>query len=268
MKKTLQELRKSPNYSFSSFSTYLQCSLKWYYRYIEKVEPESTSSNLIFGSTIHKTLDMVADRKMLNQTVTYSEIRDCFSLEWGNQLACAKSLDLESPEEATELHDKGIEMIEVYLNQWQDKKIVAHADAFSLNVEGISKPLIGEYDLLVQDSKGNISIIDWKTAARKWNEDKPHKDHQATLYCFAHEQLTGIMPSFEFHVITKGKYPAVQILPTTRTEDDSARLIKIFKNAEKGINAGCFVPNEASFYCSKCEFSQHCAGWGKCQKVA
>lgn len=266
MKKTLNELRKNDHYSFSNFSTYLQCSLKWWCRYSAKIEPEATSSNLLFGSAIHRTLDMIAARRMLGQSVNDEEIRDFYSREWQNQIYCSKQLDIDQSEQ-TALHDKGIEMIECYLREWKDKKVIGHAEAFSIEMPGLSKPVIGEYDLLVEDGKGNVTIVDWKTSARKWDDEKPHKDHQATLYCLAWKEEKGKAPKFRFDVLTKTKVSAVQMLETSRSEDHFNRLIKVFQQVERGIQAGVFLPSE-SFMCSCCEYAKACGSWGKCQKAA
>lgn len=266
--KTLQELRKEPHYSYSAISTYLQCSLKYFFRYIEKIESELTSKNLVFGSAIHSTLNMLASKRMTNQSIPSEEIKNYYELEFENQRCCGKNIDFESPEEANELKNKGLEMIQAYLAQWADKKIVGHDQAFSLEIPGMSKPVIGAYDLVIEE-KGNTTIVDWKTAAKKWADDKADKDGQATLYCHAFRNTTGKTAKFRFDVITKTKIPQVQILPTSRTDADSNRLLSVFQSVEKGIRAGVFYPNDTSFFCSGCEFASACESWGKkCQKAA
>ena len=40
---TLEELKAEPHYSYSALNTYLNiCPLQYYYRYVEKREPERT----------------------------------------------------------------------------------------------------------------------------------------------------------------------------------------------------------------------------------
>ena len=265
--KTLQELRKEPHYSYSAISTYLQCSLKYFFRYIEKIESELTSKNLVFGSAIHSTLNMIASKRMTNQPIPNEEIKDYYELEFENQRCCGKNIDFESPQEANELKSKGLEMIQAYLAQWTDKKIVGHDQAFSLEIPGMSKPVIGAYDLVIEE-KGNTTIVDWKTAARKWADDKADKDGQATLYCHSYKEMTGKTARFRFDVITKTKIPQVQILPTSRNAAAINRLISVFQSVEKGIRAGVFYPNDTSFLCGGCEYADACGSWGKCKKAA
>lgn len=120
---------------------------------------------------------------------------------------------------------------------------------------------------VVADSNGNPVIVDWKTACRKWQEGKEHKDGQATLYTYAYRQMTGRTAGFRYDVVTKGKQIAVNSLPTIRTDEDTGRTIRVYQSVERGINAGVFIPNE-SFFCEGCEFGGACADWGKCRKAA
>ena len=154
-------------------------------------------------------------------------------------------------------------MIEIYVNQWADKKIIGHDQAFALEIPELSKPIIGAYDFVIEE-KGNTVICDWKTSAKKWAEDKADKDGQATLYCRAFKNMTGKTANFRFDVITKTKIPSVQILETSRTDEDCNRLLKVFRNVEKGIQAGVFLPNDSSFACAcgSCEFKSKCSSWG------
>ena len=265
---TLQELRKKPHHSYSSLSSYLSCSLKYFFRYILKLEAEHTSKNLLLGVAYHRTLDFIAGRRMENQGVEDSEIKELFLREWSNQVACSKNIDWEFPEEADYLRDKGLQMVETYVEQWERKTILSHAQAFSIEIPGMKLPVIGEFDLVEEDENGNAVIVDWKTAGKKWAEEKAAKDGQATLYCHAHKRLTGDEANFRFDVVTKAKEPAVQILRAVRTDEDSDRLIKVFQAVERGINAGVFIPNESSFFCGSCEFKNACENWGHCVKAA
>jgi putative RecB family exonuclease len=244
----------------------MQCSLKYYFRNVLHLDPELTSKNLLFGVAFHRTMDHLAKLRIANQEIQRSETREFFEREWNNQILCNRNIDFETDDEADSLKTKGMEMINAY--EWDGSRIIGHSEAFSVNIPGVNLPVIGEFDMVVEDENGDATIVDFKTSGRKWAEDKPSKDMQATLYTYAYRQTTGRSANFRFDVITKGKTPALQKLPTSRTQDDYGRMIKVFQSVEKGIDAGVFLPNEASFFCSGCEFAKNCAGWGKCQKVA
>jgi len=61
----------------------------------------------------------------------------------------------------------GFKMVEVACKYWQDDFAVQRvAETFSVNVPGLSKPLIGEFDCVVTDGHDNC-IVGWKTASAK-----------------------------------------------------------------------------------------------------
>ena len=53
---TVAKLREMPHWSYSAFQTYLTCPLKYKFRYIDKAEPERTSSCFPFGRAFHAAL--------------------------------------------------------------------------------------------------------------------------------------------------------------------------------------------------------------------
>ena len=63
-------------------------------------------------------------------------------------------------------------VLEVALENWQDDYVdVSVAEAFSVEVPGLSKPLIGEFDLIVRND-AEETVCDWKTSASKWQTGK------------------------------------------------------------------------------------------------
>ena len=160
--------------------------------------------------------------------------------------------------------------IECVNKEWLDYwNIQSVAEPFRIEMPGLSKPVIGELDMVIseqtpfddENDRGSDTIVDFKTAARMWSEDRPAKDLQATVFSYAFEKTHERRPSFRFDVVTKAKTPTVKHLYTSRDEDSYRRLEKLFLMADKGIQAGVFMPNESSFACSDCPFADHCSGW-------
>ena len=51
-------MTEGTRWSYSRLAAYLsRCSLQYYFRYVERIEPERTSSRLAFGSAIHTGLE-------------------------------------------------------------------------------------------------------------------------------------------------------------------------------------------------------------------
>ena len=113
-----------------------------------------------------------------------------------------------------------------------------------------------------ENDKGYDTIVDFKTAARMWSDDRPAKDLQATVFSYAFEKVHGRRPvSFRFDVVTKTKTPAVKHLYTSRDDGHYQRLEKLFLTADRGIQAGVFLPNESSYACVDCPFADRCSEW-------
>ena len=122
------------------------------------------------------------------------------------------------------------------------------------------KPLIGEYDLVVQDAEG-CTIVDWKTAARRWPEGKADSDLQPTCYLYARSFTDGTPTRFRFDVVTKTAKPTVTHLETVRNEDRLLRLEALLQVVSAMVKAEHFLPSEQSWSCSDCQYAEACAAW-------
>ena len=126
-----------------------------------------------------------------------------------------------------------------------------------VDVPDLSKPLVGEFDLVVTDG-GDEAIVDWKTASMKWPNGKADRDLQATTFCYAYRQLHGRMPMFRFDVFTKAKTPAHYQFYTYRNQDDFDRFGYLAGKIEKAVNSGIFFPIESPMNCSECSYRERC----------
>jgi hypothetical protein len=153
---------------------------------------------------------------------------------------------------------RGCDMLGVALAEWPDDYTVKSvAEAFSVNVPGLSKPLVGEFDLVVTDG-GDETISDWKTASMKWPTSKVDRDLQATTFCYAYQQKHGVNPMFRFDVFTKAKNPAHHQFYTLRTDDDFDRFVYLAGKIEKAVNTGIFLPVESCMNCAECAYGSRC----------
>ena len=261
MNKQLHEMRKRPHWSFSSLNAFLNiCSLKWAFGHYYDLEPESTSVNLVFGSAFHSAASWLAERRKEGIYASSKELCEVFDESWTWECRAADNLEL-SIEEMKEFNALGRKMIDTLNNQWLEDEILDVGKAFSARLPGSAKPLIGEIDLIVKDDSGRVTLVDWKTSARKWPEGKADKDLQATCFSLAWRELTGESAPFRYDVVTKTKTPAYVQYPTFRGEDDFQRLSKLVETVERAVEAEAFTPSEQSFFCGSCEYKTACRSW-------
>ena len=268
---TLAQLKEQPHYSYTALNTYINvCQLLYYYRYIEKVEAERTPVALPFGTAFHSVLSEQAQAAKRGKLLTADEMTDAFTAYFQANCKDAANIVFKRDENIEDQIATAKRMFEVVNKEWIDYwNIQSVAEPFRIEMPGLSKPIIGELDMVItektpfdgENDKGYDTIVDFKTAARMWSEDRPSKDLQATVFSYAFEKVHQRRPSFRFDVVTKTKTPAVRHLYTSRDDDHYLRLEKLFTTADKGIQAGVFLPNESSFACSDCPFADRCSSW-------
>lgn len=246
---------KNPHWSYSSFNCYMQCPMKYYFRYIEKAPVERTGSCLPLGRAFHGVL---SQRALQGAAFTLAEGIGEFAQLFKAETEAAENLTFKEGEDYDACLRKGSDMLKVAFDNWQDDFAVKHvAESFTVSVPELHKPLIGEFDLVVTDG-GDEAIVDWKSASAKWPSGKADMEFQATLYCYAYKELHKLNPIFRYDVYTKTKQPAVNSYYTLRTEDELQRFEWVVRNIEHNVEEGLFYPVENLMNCSECPYRERC----------
>lgn len=268
---TLAQLKEQPHYSYSAISAYLNCQLFYYYRYIEKRAAERTPAALPFGTAFHSAMSEQARAAQKGELVKPSELKDIFAEYFKANIAGSPEVVFKEGDDMDSLIGLAGAMLETATSGWPDfhQTIAGVAVPFRFDIEGLSKPIVGEYDLLVKEptpfdepeDDRYVTIVDWKTASRMWPDGKAEHDLQATFYIAAYMSVHRISPSFRFDVLTKAKTPKSMRFYTSRTRDQIERMKRIALAVDKAIDAGIFMPNENSFSCADCPYASACAKW-------
>ena len=254
-------------WSYSRITTYLSCSLSYFFRYISDEEPASVSSNLILGSAVHYGHELLY-RGMKHGTIpALSDILD----EVAEDILIRKKLNPpivypKSGGDIDGLIEEAQRLTECLYNSAKPEKIVAVDLEENVplidNGATLPKPLKVIYDLIVAGDGAEI-VVDLKTAKCRFGQQKIQWDLQPTCYLYARGISGGVhvRRSFRYDVLLKNKTPLFIQYPTSRDRDDYQRLISIIKVVDRGINSGVFIPNRSSFFCSTCEWGQLCQDW-------
>ena len=255
----IKELKANPHWSYSAFQTFLTCPLKYQFRYIDKVEPERTGSCFPFGRAFHAAL---SERARIGQDMSVREVNDVFEDFLKAELDATPNVVFKENESLDSMLIQGSNMLEAVCENWTDdfSSVKSVAESFSVTVPGLSKPLIGEFDCIVEDGK-DICIVDWKTSASRWPAGKADKDLQATVFTYAYNAKYDIKPLFRFDVVTKAKTPTVSNYYTLRTQSELDRFTALANRIEKNVCSGNFYPNETGFSCGECPYADHCKKW-------
>ena len=255
MERKIETMRETPHWSYSAFNTYLTCPMRYYFRYVKHAEVERTNVSIPFGRAFHAVL---SERARKGISYKAEEGKADFAMYFKGETEVSENLAYKPDEDYWFWEQRGYDMLDVALAEWPDDYTVKSvAEAFSVDVPGLSKPLVGEFDLVTVDG-GDDTICDWKTASVKWAAGKADRDLQATTFCYAYQQMHGVNPLFRFDVFTKAKTPAHHQLYTLRSHDDFERFVFLAGKIEKAVNTGVFLPIESCMNCSECAYSERC----------
>jgi putative RecB family exonuclease len=271
---TITDLRaeREKYWSQSRIGLFLMCSLKYAFSYVYKVESEFTPLALVFGSAVHRTLEMLALSCKERQTMSGDDCRDLFAKIWRRQLQEDDNIRYAKGENADTCCMLGMDVVSAFhggIDETEEVVTVSEAMAVPLIDAGgnvMSAPLIGEADLVVRDKDGQLVIVDWKTSGQRWpigkngGKGKADTEVQPTALIYAYRQTHGIIPDFRYDIVVKNKTPVLQQVATSRNQDDFHRLVEIVKAIEIAVQAEAFLP-QPGFLCPSCQHRGACARW-------
>ena len=174
--------------SASRLSLFLQCRLKFFFRYVAGVVKAKTAA-LHVGSAVHAVLKAWNKARWKNQPLTLKELHDGFSKAWAD--VGDEPVRWEQGEEAEE-KQTGWRLVETYIRESNipaDSKPEAVEVPVETDLHHHGLPaLIGVLDL-VQGGK----IIDYKTSGQTPNAEKvAHTNEvQTSIYAVLYREATG-----------------------------------------------------------------------------
>ena len=266
---SLQQYREErPHWSFSALNAFFNvCALQYYFDKIEKLPKTFIPASLAFGSAYHRVMEWAALTRMQRGRVPEpEEAAELFQVVWGRQIQEDTDIKYDEETDAETSAKLGRDMVSCAVSNTDlDENVVRVSEAFCVPLvdargQALEKPLIGEFDL-VTEKDGRVSIVDWKTAGKRWPKTKAGKDWQPTAFLMAYQLKHGSIPGFRFDVVVKNKTPVFEQHETSRTQSDFTRLVRLAELADSMISANHFAPNEQGFYCGGCPHHLACKNW-------
>ena len=246
---------KNKHLSISQIKMYLRCPLSWKFRYIDGLIIAPTGS-LTLGKSVHSALEGNYTQKIKSrQDLPIAQVTDLFADSWEAQV---KDTIFGDDEKAGEFKDDGVGLIAAYQKEVaptiQPQMVEKE---FNLEFENVGYTLKGFIDLI--DING--IIVDHKTTKRCMNADDVAVDLQLSGYALAYRSVFGAEEKgLRFDVMVRNKTPKIQQIPTTRTQADIDRFLKVTGYVAKAIEQGIFYPSP-NFMCSMCGYKDLCRKW-------
>ncbi len=244
--------------SASRLNTWLQCRLKFYFRYVQQISKPKTPS-LHVGSVVHLILQAWNMSRWRKQEFQLDKFKSLFETGWKDQPPGIKWDGEEAVEKTT-----AWSVLEMYFAQ-TPIKANEMPEAVEVPMEAdLSKYglpiLIGVMDLV----RAGGRIVDFKSTGKTPDaEDAAHQNEtQLSCYSVLYREATGHLESGrELHHLVKTKTPKLVIteLPPM-TDMQRVRLFRMMESYVEGLAREDFVPSPG-FHCAGCEFFSNCRLW-------
>jgi hypothetical protein len=244
--------------SASRLNTWLQCRLKFFFRYVQQI-PKPKTPSLHVGSVVHLVLQAWNMSRWRKQAFNRDSFKGLFEEGWKDQPPGINWDGEEAGEKNT-----AWSVLDMYFSQTPIK-----ADEMPEAVEvpmetDLSKyglpTLIGVLDLV----RAGGRIVDFKTTGKTPDaEDAVHQNEtQLSCYSVLYRDATGKRESGrELHHLVKTKKPKIIVTPMGPMSDlQQVRLFRMMGSYVEGLAREDFVPSPG-FHCAACEFFNNCREW-------
>lgn len=245
--------------SASRLSLFLQCRLKFFFRYVLRLKKPKTPS-LHLGSAVHTVLKAWNKARWLQQPLSLKVVHQTYLNAWADTTEGPVNWE---PGEEEDDKTTGWRLCDTYLRE-SHVPADLKPDAVEVPVEADLTPhglprLIGVLDLVQQRQ-----IIDYKTASSTPNPDKAaHTNEiQTSSYAILYRHNTDQQEAgLQLHHLVKLKNPKIVItLMPSMSAQQQTRLFKQMEAYLDGLQRQHFIPSPG-MHCSSCEFFNECRQW-------
>jgi CRISPR/Cas system-associated exonuclease Cas4 (RecB family) len=252
------ELQKT--ISASRLSLWLQCRLKFYFRYLAQIQRPPTPS-MHAGSTVHAVLQSWNMARWCREPFAVERFKALFGSQW---IKLQESAHINWREKESFQRDSAWAALELYLNQ-TPINVNEKPEAVEVSVEAdLSRnglpTLVGIIDLVRMGGR----IVDFKLVSKSPSAAHAIHMHELQLTCYSllYRDATGTKESaLELHHLVRTKEPKliVSSMPPA-TEQQKARLFRQIESYQAGLARQDFVPSPG-FHCAGCEYFNECQKW-------
>lgn len=272
-------MTKKIKLSNTAIDLYEVCPRKYFYRYVEKLKGDFTSTPLLFGTSIDTALNYILESIRDKKEWSVDQAKELFlnkMQEWDgqNRLDFFKS---EVPAEMLETYDegdpdtweavwdnvvrRGLACIDVYVREVipQIKEVISVQNkGVIVNEEGHEFTFVLDFIAKLQDDR--VVLFDNKTSSAKYPKNKVKNSQQLSLYLdqFPEIQYAGYIVLIKNPEKEKGM--THQILVDEIPEETRKKSFDKLDKTLYDVSCGKFEKNTKScrLYNKPCEYSALC----------
>ncbi len=249
-------------YSHSRLSTFEQCSLKFKFKYLDKVETVVEQAVEAFlGSVVHRALEKLYKDLKFQKSNSLEELLIYFNLEWKKNWN--KEIIIVRKDYTEENYRKmGEQFITDYYKKYfpfyQSRTIdLEKKVSIKLDKHGLYQ-MQGFVDRLASPVDGVYEIHDYKTNASLPLQEYLEEDRQLALYAIAIKQMYQDVKDVKliWHFLAPNKEVVLQ-----KTEEQLEKLKQETIELIKKIEAEKEFKPKVSALCDWCQFRSICPEW-------
>jgi len=245
--------------SASRLGAWLQCRLKFHFRYMAGMEKAPTPA-LHIGKAIHAVLQQWSLARWRGSPLDAEAVRAVFEQAWAAPEGSAVNWGGEEGASKT----NALACIETYLRETPiplDEKPEGVEVSVEKDLASHGLPtLVGVLDLV----RAGGRIVDFKTTGRTPTPAMVQHttEIQTTGYALLYREATGDQESaIELHHLVKTKTPKLIVTETPpATDAQITRLYRVIESYADGLVREDFVPSPG-LQCTSCEFFRECRAW-------
>ena len=208
--------------SHSQISTMRSCPRKFAFLYVEKVPADFIPSSLIFGGSIHSSLELHFRAKLEGLDTNQAALMSAYHDAWRRQREKGGDkipIRFNKDQNENEVHALAERMIASFLSSplaSPKGTILGVEEELRVQLDPELPDLLAKVDLVTQ-TEGCLHVVDFKTSRSRWNEQKAEESgEQLLLYGATVAGMSrhlGAAVKLHFAIITKAKKPVVQLIP-------------------------------------------------------
>lgn len=239
--------------SHSQIRTYKECPQKYYFAYIEGIQPP-INEKVFLGEMFHAAIEQFFSLKISGTTIGEEEAGSVFCAAF-DDASREREIKWQTPRRET--RERGLAFLQYFLRHIAPavKPLMVEKE-LSVELPGTGVILKGVIDLVEED----YSITDFKTTTSKWSSSKARNSPQMIIYKYLFDRSFGpVQASLKYEVLYAKKAGNIrhQTFPVIPAADAMEKLLELIGHIVENINGGVFYANENPF-CRYCEFRGLC----------
>lgn len=250
--------------SYSAITTYQGCPLRYYFRYIVGLPEKTVSSSLVFGSAVHRAVELHFNELMAgNEPPPIDALVGEYDRHWNESdpqaIQFSKDDDVES---LGRLATKMFGAFQASPLATPGGRIIGVEEELRGNVVAGCPDLLGRIDL-IEETADELVVTDLKTSRSRWSREQA--DDSAGQLLLYHELVRSFAlrkrVRLQFAVLTKTKEPAVDLheVPVDARRIDRTK--RIVERVWTAVDNQVFYPAPSPMQCPGCSFREQCRAW-------